>query len=729
MQINKEYNIYLRILFFLSILLVVLIAVSIPTVNALNYTVSTNGDDADDGLFDPFLSVGKAINTTNSKSGGNNIIIYNGTYSGDSNCNINVNKNVSIYSAKYLGLSTRDTTLDAKNSSRFFNVASGVTLNVYGITFRNGDAGTDFGGAIYSSGGICKLNNVNFLNCKGFTGGAVFASNANNWSFIDVKFEKCSSKKGGAIDAAQDNANWSFVGVSFVNCSSIDNGNGGAIYATSGDSSWSFVGVSFQDCIAYDGGGVFAGATDFSWSFVNVSFLNCIAYNDGGAVFAGAGDSYWSFNGASFQDCIAYNNGGAIYASYTADYWSFVNAIFEKCNSDCGAIFSEGSYWSFENSTFINCECAIYGSDNANDWLLVNVAFVNCSSNRGAIFSEGSDWYLEDVTFINSGDSEGAIVGGDDGTWEIKNDGYLSSPSTSMSVSSVVADYGSSITLTATVLNANKKGIARAIIVFTVNGKVVATVVTDANGKATYTYNPGLNGGIYSYSARLESDSYDESSATGNIVINKVQTSHIVTNTEYMGIFGNVVTFTSTIKDKNGKLLANKLVDIFIDGKKVGTTTTNGDGLASYKHRINKTGISQIEFRYNGDVNSFESSAKFTLAVKKHSSVLITNKIKKRGRKIILTSTVKNTGPDKLSGKITFKLVKGFKYIKISKKIGKYTYNKKKGTITFTITNLAKNKFKVAKLTITFKKSIKGKKYLTNVVTSTNTLKLTTKNI
>jgi len=301
---------------------------------------------------------------------------------------------------------------------------------------------------------------------------------------------------------------------------------------------------------------------------------------------------------------------------------------------------------------------------------------------------------------------------------------------TNLTVSNVVENYGKNITLTAKIVNIQGQGIEGLIVYFiNNNGQFIGDgVLTNSEGIATLTFNPNASAGRYTYSARfqgLPEYYFGSNSSVATILINKIQTTH--STKDLTGTYGKTVTLRSTLRDVHGNLVASKLVEVWVNGKRVGRVNTTKSGIASFKHKINRTGKIKVEFRFNGDTNLIKSSAISTLTVKKHSKVSITNTVKKTRKATRLSSTIRNTGPDRLTAKVTYKLAKGLKAVKITKNLGKHSYNKKKRTITFNFSNFSKSN-KLARLVITFNKAIKSKKYVTTKVTSSNTLGVSIKN-
>jgi len=533
----------------------------------------------------------------------------------------------------------------------------------------------------------------------------------------------------------ESGVNVNFYGIIFQNGKTTD--VGGAIYSNGGECNLN--GVSFVNCSSSNGGAVYINGG--SVNFTGCDFVNNKA-DIGSVIYVETGDcnvEYSRFADNKGSYIIFNNDGGSVIANYNwwgnnnnpklqvsdVDITSWFIMVLTPLNTTPINVGEEFIYrYSLElyNITTNTSETVDSSRYLPSFNVLINY--------MGPVeYKDARNSYPFSLTVLSLNSTIYAIDYGVGNMTPLILTFEAGKGNTSIIVYDVVGDYGKFITLTAKLVNQRGEGIADQLIFFknSQNQYIGSGVWTDINGIATIRFIPEANAGKYSYSAVYEGSLlYFGSNGKATIVINKVQTTHTSAN-NFKGNYGKVVTLKSILKDVHGNPLSLKLVDIWVNGKKVGSALTDKNGQAIYKHNISKTGNLIVEFRYNGDNNFIKSSAKSTLSVKKHSIVSITNAVKK-GKTVKLTSTIKNGGPDKLTAKVTYKLAKGLKAVKISKKLGTYTYNKKTRTITFKLNNFAKSGSKLAKLVLTLNKSIKGKKYLTNKVTSSNTLSVSVKN-
>ncbi len=114
---------------------------------------------------------------------GDEIVLANGTYTGDGNKNLFFfGKTLTLRSAS----GDRDVcVIDCEGDGRFANLSFGNTVVFQSITVRNGNAGTEFGGAAVVLPG-------------------------SSVSFIDCAFEGCDAFRGGSAtgDLTSTNPTW-----------------------------------------------------------------------------------------------------------------------------------------------------------------------------------------------------------------------------------------------------------------------------------------------------------------------------------------------------------------------------------------------------------------------------------------------------------------------------------------------------------------------------------------
>ena len=153
--------------------------------------------------------------------------------------------------------------------------------------------------------------------------------------------------------------------------------------------------------------------------------------------------------------------------------------------------------------------------------------------------------------------------------------------------------------------------------------------------------------------------------------------------------------FSIKLKDVNGAV-AGKKVTFTLNGKKIGTKTTNAKGVAtiSLTAKILKTakaGNKKLVIRFNGDSNYNAASKTVKVKINKEKTkIKAKKKTFKRSKKVKkYTITLKNSKN------------KAVKRVKITIKVGKKTYKAKtnaKGKATFKIKKLTKKGKYTAKI-------------------------------
>lgn len=359
--------------------------VELDEMNTLNsnpkkYYVSANGDDSNDGSEKhPF----KTIKTGIKKSSNNSeIYIRQGTYSGDSNSGIVINKNLRIYSYK------NEKVVINGNNNRIFQIKPNSEVYLNGLRFQNTKIENN-GGAIYSEG-ILKINNCIFTNNSAKSGGAIYSTfklTIFNSSFS----ENSANLKGGAVYHIGNNLNIDkSTYISNTAKSRFDQNEGGAVYN---------VGNNFK--------------------ITNSMFYYNSALNTNRE------------KNSEIRGGAVYNNGSNLYVKSNKFFSNYIEIRTDIANKEIclnrsygGAIFSMGNNATFKDNEFSNdtAHCkyyngriSIYGntcyggaiytlsSEKINQKItLINNTFRNCSSATGAVWFKCDNGVVANNTFDNN---------------------------------------------------------------------------------------------------------------------------------------------------------------------------------------------------------------------------------------------------------------------------------------------------------------------------------------
>ena len=267
---------------------------------------------------------------------------------------------------------------------------------------------------------------------------------------------------------------------------------------------------------------------------------------------------------------------------------------------------------------------------------------------------------------------------------EYLGDGYHSANSTSakltvnkanstLSIGDVALNYGDSINVTATT-----------------TGAIGVTAKIDGQDAVVNNYTiviSSLDGGIHALTVTTVTDENHTSvSKTVNITVWKLDSKISAFDKAYVINYGDG--YSVTVKDEKGNLLDGKKVTFRLDGKNIGSATTNGEGVATIKLtekilKAAKAGKRNLVVEFAGDTNykAFSKTVRITINKEK-------TKIKAKKKTFKGTKKVKKY-------KITLKDSKGnaIKKVKVTLKIKGKTYKTKtntKGKATFKIKNLKK---------------------------------------
>ena len=192
-----------------------------PQVNPSLY-VATNGSDDNNGSIEsPFASVSKAVSIASATDKEYDIFVNKGTYT--------ITSPISVKKLNIIGLG--DVIFDMAKSTYCFDASGNFAVS--NITFINGyNVESNGAGAIKSTstaGRKVTVTNCTFINCTGYSGGAIttyYGGNA-DLSVVNSTFINCIANYYGGAIAVSYSKTADITGSSFINCSAK---NGGAIY-------------------------------------------------------------------------------------------------------------------------------------------------------------------------------------------------------------------------------------------------------------------------------------------------------------------------------------------------------------------------------------------------------------------------------------------------------------------------------------------------------------------
>ena len=677
---------------FFALILLVVVSTSISGVfAATSDPIYVNGSvtNPGNGSYDtPYQNIGLAVNDSNvNQSANNTIVIAPGTYSGlGNNTNLTITGNVSIFGEAYYNSSvTGETIIDAQGLSIIFAADNGTSnpglfVNFYGITFKNGNningSGTGNtgpgGGAIWSNGFTLTIDNCTFINNTANQGGAVYQQGQAN-SFI---------------------YNSIFVNNNATNRTTINettaNRNGGGAFLVAGQGNSTVANCTFINNDAISGGAIIRDGTGVL-NVYNSTFINNTADFAGGAIsLANNANNPSSITNSSF-----YNNtgefGGAI---FTVIPLQITSCDFVNNNATTGASIYKNS----ENNLTVNYS-RFY--NNTGPFEIYNNG-TNPNNTSTADFNWWGANYTANKTFnVTVNNYYVAMLNGSNET--TVGDNYVYNYFMALNGTNIpdsnwtnLPSFNGTITDPATgdeeifVANRPNNWTYEVPNAFPI---IITAAVDGANLELDVTVNP-VN--VPGNSTTNNTDSVRNTITLSTPTINQ----------------GKKTNISLTLRDSNGKLLANQRVSITIN-RKTYTKITNSKGVAVFNIKNLKGGKYTVRAMFNGTtitskVQTVRSKVDLAIvsAKKVKSSrntvkyrVVIQNKGSLKSKNTVLNVLSKN-------GKVKFKAIK----VKALKSGAKTTL-----TVTY-YKNSAMNR-KAHRLVLNPKKSMSEISYKNNVKT------------
>ncbi|MBQ3253105.1 MAG: Ig-like domain repeat protein, partial [Acholeplasmatales bacterium] len=227
-------------------------------------------------------------------------------------------------------------------------------------------------------------------------------------------------------------------------------------------------------------------------------------------------------------------------------------------------------------------------------------------------------------------------------------------------------------------------------------------LTTDANGVAVLPF--ALNkGGVYNVEVfYLGDEDYRGSDASATITINKIATKTTAAAKTYLAT-AKTKSFSTTLKDAKGNVLANKKVTFTVNGKTY-TATTNAKGVATVKLALTAAKKYTVTIKFAGDGVYAAStvSAKVTLNKEKTKITAPKKTFKRTAKTKKVVITLKNSKGKAIAKKKVTLTVNKKKYTAKTNKKGKATFKvklTKKGTKKYTVKFAGDSQYKAVKKT------------------------------
>ena len=227
-------------------------------------------------------------------------------------------------------------------------------------------------------------------------------------------------------------------------------------------------------------------------------------------------------------------------------------------------------------------------------------------------------------------------------------------------------------------------------------------LTTDAKGVALLPF--ALNkGGIYNVEVfYLGDDDYRGSDASAKITINKIATKTTASAKTYLAT-AKTKSFTATLKDAKGNILANKKVTFTVNGKTY-TANTNAKGVATVKLALTSAKTYTVSIKFAGDSVYAASTVSAKVKLNKEKTKITAPKktFKRTAKTKKVVITLKNSkGKAVAKKKITLTVNKKKYTVKTNSK-GKATFKvklTKKGTFKYTVKFAGDTQYKAVKKT------------------------------
>ncbi len=560
--------------------------------------VSTDGEDKDGcgSESNPYKSLEYAINNSKSDS---TIYMANGTYTGNNNRNITINKTLTL-----IGDSKSPTIIDAESQSRLFSISQNTKLTIINLILSNGhiEGEEKYGGTIFNEGGELTIINSTISNSTGSENGGAIYNNLGKLKIYNSNIiNNSAAQYGGAIYTLGENylENTNFTGNFIINEKGV-----GACLALGGTG-------TFNNCNFIENRAIYSAAGILNLGNItinNCNFINLTTNYTGGAIsnhnYALINNSYFGFNEVRFY-------AAAILAPPSGQHvkTEVYNTIFEFNHAGNHAAVSNN----FKDTELLMKNCALL-----NNYIISGEYFGDISLDDNATLeycwwgqnqispyyysphsSEIEPWKINAsrwliMTFTSS---NGVIYQDKDNILTVSIKQYFDNETKE------ICEYNEDINLPLKVK------------FYAEGGRVIKTMQL-VNGTAQITFNPKSN--LKAIYATIDNQ-------TLKIDVNDKENCSIIAE-DLVKTYKNDSQLEVKLLDKNNQALENKNIIINIVGKNY-TVTTNKEGIAKLNINLlsgNYTAIISL------DDNDYRSPSKtINVTVLKDKTSIVANDLVK----------------------------------------------------------------------------------------------------
>jgi uncharacterized repeat protein (TIGR01451 family)/CSLREA domain-containing protein len=390
--------------------------------------VVTKPADTNDGNCNADCSLREAIDAANTTAGADTITVPADTY------NLTLGELVISEQLTVNGGGQATTIVDGQAADRVFDINTGITVNMSGLTVRNGDIGGGDGGGIRNDGSL-TLTNVTVSDNVATKGGGIHSDGAATaLFFVNVTVTDNTAEEGGGIYLKTAGAALTMTGGSISDNAATDK-DGGGIRNDRGNVTLTGVTVS-GNTAEKKGGAINSKESEAVLNITNSTFAQNTAKDKGGAINNEKGSTI-TIDASTFDDNTG-KKGGAIHSKDAASSATITDSTFvsnQTDDQDGGAIF-------FEDGTLLISRTTLNGNVAQRDGgalglknataTLTNVTLSGNSApgdDGGAMLTENGTTQLNNVTVTGNSAANGGGLFMKAGTISLFNTIVANSPS------------------------------------------------------------------------------------------------------------------------------------------------------------------------------------------------------------------------------------------------------------------------------------------------------------